>query len=95
MAFNRVGELVAQLIEAIPDDLTTAQQEEIARIASATGSSLSVVYGEADSIRFVMNGDSDTPFSVAHMLGLPAAIHQLRAAVPDSVWELARNEGRE
>lgn len=83
VAFHRLGEMVADLMGSLPDDLTTEQQRELARIASRAGPSLSVVYGHEDRIRFVMNGDSEMPLSVAQVLGLRDAMRHVGAALPE------------
>ncbi|MEM1245204.1 MAG: FecR domain-containing protein [Acidobacteriota bacterium] len=79
VAFNRIGEMVAGVLDRVPmpEGLTPEQEDQaqalISEMTEDAGPSLYLVYGEDDRIRVVSNSPSLTPFEgLGSMFGLGA-----------------------
>lgn len=79
VAFNRIGEMVAGVLDRVPmpEGLTPEQEDQaqalISEMTADAGPSLYLVYGEDDRIRVVSNSPSLTPFEgLGSMFGLGA-----------------------
>jgi|TARA_B100000315_G_scaffold218410_1_gene219720 hypothetical protein len=87
IAYSRMGELTSEFAAYLPGDLTPEQQQAFDEISANALPTISCVYGEVDSIRFVMKGGTDL-FGFSDMLGL----HSIMAAVSgqSQIGELIR-----
>ena len=70
VAFNRIGELLADMLEHVPNALSTEQLQAVTALSKESGPSMYSVYGNPGSIRFVQNGSSHLPFGLSQFLSL-------------------------
>ncbi len=73
LVFSRIGELVADLVDKIPTNLST-EQKEIVQNLNSNVSSLYSVNVKPNGFRLVQNGNADLPFSIAQLLSLQSLI---------------------
>jgi len=73
LVFSRIGELVADLVDKIPTNLS-AEQKEVVQNLNSNVSSLYSVNVKPNGFRLVQNGNADLPFSIAQLLSLQSLI---------------------
>ena len=69
VVFNRLGELIAGLVEQMPT-MSPEQQESVKELSREAGPSMVSVYASTDTIRFLQNGSSDLPFGFSQLFSL-------------------------
>jgi len=72
MTFSRVGELISEMIDHLPSNMTAEQQSIVKQISRGSGPTVLSVYADHDSLRLIHRGDSDFPFSMTQLLSLNA-----------------------
>ena len=73
LVFSRIGELVADLVDKIPTNLS-AEQKEVVQNLNSNVSSLYSVNVKPNGFRLVQNGSAELPFSIAQLLSLQSLI---------------------
>jgi len=73
LVFSRIGELVADLVDKIPTNLS-ADQKEIVQNLNSNVSSLYSVNVKPNGFKLQQNGSADLPFSIAQLLSLQSLI---------------------
>ena len=81
VSFNRIADLVDDLLKYAPTDLSVEKQEAVKELSGEVGPSMVGVYALQDQIRIIQKGDSNLPFSLSQLLGTKSIVRAVTGQI--------------